>query len=192
MNRLIPRHNRPKRRQSWGDRRRIRALLLLVFLSPFVVGCSPTLQLTNATSEKYFKSPDFESSVYDGNRANGVLILVTTGYVQKGADNQLSIYLACDFLESQAARLVAGDLVTSDQMKISASEFVLDCPDSKQSRKGKEADFKGGGYLHFYHDAISNVASDKTLHLNLTVEVDKVAYHISLPLAERKAWVWPT
>lgn len=164
-----------------------RAVLYLL-LSMAVAGCSPTLQLQNEASERYFSLPNVEDTVLEGNRANGVLILVRTGYIQRNNQEQLSIYLECDFTEPQSARLLSADLVDSNGLRLEADDLGLDCPVSVRDTTPS----MGSGYLHFYGEGIPKLALDDTLVLHVSIEVKDGVYDLRLPLTSKRVWVWPT
>jgi len=165
-----------------------RKLILYLMLSIVLVGCVPTIQLQNEGSERYFASPNSEAKMLEGNRANGVLILVRTGYFQRNNQNQLSIYLECDFAEPHSTRLLSAELVDSNNLRLDAGDLGLDCPESVRGT----ASPKGTGYLHFYGEGVSKLTLDETLMLNVFIEVKDVVYELSLPLTSTRVWVSPT
>ncbi|WP_413665372.1 hypothetical protein ACG1BZ_09345 [Microbulbifer sp. CNSA002] len=124
----------------------------------------------------------------EANIASGVLILVRAVYVQRDNREQLSIYLGCDFLEPQRAKLVAAELVDSSGINLEAGEIDLDCPDSKL----KVNSLKGGGYIHFYGETIPKLTLDKNLLLLVSIKAKDTICELNLPLTTSKVWVWPT
>ena len=165
-----------------------RKMVLCLMLSIALAGCVPTLQLQNEASQRYFDSLNFEDSMLEGNKANGVLILVQTGYIQKNNKEQLSIYLSCDFTAPQSAKLLTAELVDSNDLRLEPTDLGLECPESNPGAYSQ----KGSGYLHFHGEAVPKLALDETLVLHVSIKTKDSVYKLKLPLTSARVWVWPT